>query len=102
VAVFISYIPLNSVTKLLPYPIPHCNDVTDIKIGNATFKILIDAFSWYYQIKMAYMSSMKTAFAGPGGRKYWYLVMPFGLVNGPSFFVIMIYDLKNHWDTLAS
>ena len=27
--------------------------------------------------------------------------MPFGLVNGPTFFVIIIYDMKNHWDTLA-
>ena len=98
----ISYIPLNSVTKLLPYPIPRCDDATEMKIGNAAFKILMDAFSGYHQIKMAHASSFKTAFSGPGGRKYRLTVMPFGPVNGPVIFVIMIYDLKDHWDSLAS
>ena len=61
----------------------------------------MDAFSGYHQIKMFHALSFKTAFAGPGGRKYRYNVMPFGHVNGPVIFVIMIYDLKDHWDILA-
>ena len=43
-------------------------------------------------------SSLKTAFAEPHGRKYHYKVMPFGIVNGPTIYVIMVYDFKDHWD----
>jgi hypothetical protein len=43
-------------------------------------------------------SSKKTAFAGPHGRKYWYKVMPFGLVNAPTVYTVMIYDMKDNWD----
>ena len=38
-----------------------------MKIGNAAFNIFMDAFNEYYLIKKAYMSSMKTVFARPGG-----------------------------------
>ena len=89
----ISYIPLNRVTKLVPYPIPRCDDATEMHIGKASFRILMDAFSGYHQIKMSHQASLRSAFAGPGGRKYRYLVMPFGVVNGPVFCV---------WDNLAS
>ena len=61
----------------------------------------MDAFSGYHQIAMEYASSLKTAFAGPNGRKYRYTVMPFGIVNGPVIFIVMIYDLKDHWDHLS-
>jgi hypothetical protein len=97
----ISYIALNQVTKLISYPIPRCDDAVMIGIGKAKFRISMDAFSGYHQIAMEYSSSLKTAFAGPNGRKYRYKVMPFGLVNGPVIFVIMVYDLKDHWDRLA-
>ena len=97
----ISYIALNQVTKIISYPIPRCDDAVMIGIGNAKFRISMDAFSGYHQIMMEHASSLKTAFAGPNGRKYRYLVMPFGIVNGPVIFVIMIHDLKDHWDTLA-
>ena len=30
------------------------------------------------------------------------LVMPFGIVNGPTIFVMMIYDLKESWDKIAT
>ena len=89
----VSYIQLNSITKVIPYPIPRCDDAIQMRIGKAAFKILMDAFSGYHQIEMAAASSSKTAFAGPGGRKYRYTVMPFGLVNGPVIFVVMIHDL---------
>lgn len=97
----ISFIALNQVTKLISYPIPRCNDAVMIGIGKAKFRISMDAFSGYHQIEMEHSSSLKTAFSGPHGRKYRYKVMPFGLVNGPVIFIIMVYDLKNHWDTLA-
>ena len=97
----ISYIALNQVTKVISYPIPRCDDAVMIGIGNAKFRISMDAFSGYHQIMMEHQSSLKTAFAGPNGRKYRYLVMPFGIVNGPVIFVIMIHDLKDHWNHLA-
>ena len=97
----VSYIPLNSVTKVIPYPIPRYNDSIQMRIGKAVFKILMDDFSGYHQIKMATTSSYKTAFAGPGGRKYRYVVVLFGLVNGSVIFVVMIHDLKGYWDDLA-
>ena len=50
---------------------------------------------------MAERSSKKTTFAGPGGRNFHYLVIPFGLVNRPPIFIIVIYYLKSHWDQLA-
>jgi hypothetical protein len=59
---------------------------------------MMDACSGFHQIKMEHSSSKKTAFAGPYGQKYRYKVMPFGLVNTPTIFVTMIYDLKNDWD----
>jgi hypothetical protein len=72
-----------------------------IGICKAKYQISMDAFSEYHQIAMEHNSSLKTAFAGPNGQKYRYKVMPFSLVNGPVIFVIIIYDLKNHWDNLA-
>lgn len=97
----ISYIALNQVTKVIAYPIPRCDDAVMIEIGGALFRISMDAFSGYHQILMETLSSFKTAFAGPNGRKYRYTIMPFGLVNGPVVFIIMVYDLKDHWDNLA-
>jgi hypothetical protein len=97
----ISYIALNQVTKVISYPIPRCDDAVMIGIGRAKYRISMDAFSGYHQIAMEYASSLKTAFAGPNGRKYRYTVMPFSIVNGPVIFIVMIYDLKDHWDHLS-
>lgn len=97
----VCYIPLSSVIKVIPYCIPCCDNEIQMCIGKAMFKILMDAFSGYHQIEMAAASSYKTAFAGPGGRNYRNTVMPFGLVNRPVIFVVMIHDLKGHWDDLA-
>jgi hypothetical protein len=61
----------------------------------------MDAFSGYHQITMEENSSKKTAFAGPHGRKCRYKVMPFGLVNAPTVYTVMIYDMKDNWDNEA-
>ena len=97
----ISYIALNQITKLVSYYIPRCDDAVEHGFGNATVFFLMDACSGYHQIEMEHHSSLKTAFAGPYGKKYRYKVMPFGLVNGPATYVIMIHDLKDHWDHIA-
>ena len=97
----ISYVALNRVTKVVSYPIPRCDDAIMIGIGAAKFRISLDAYSGYHQIAMEHLSSLKTDFAGPNGRKYRYLVMPFGIVNGPVIYIVMIYDLKGHWDFIS-
>ena len=61
----------------------------------------MDAFSGYHKNKMTHSLSFKTAFTGPGGRKYSYKVIPVGPVDSPVIFVIMIYHLTHYWDALA-
>ena len=61
----------------------------------------MDTFSGYHQIKMTKASASKTAFAGPGGRKYQYTVMLFGIVNDSTIFTVVIYNFKGHWNILA-
>ena len=56
---YVSYIQLNSITKVIPYPIPRCDDAIQMRIGKAAFKIIMDAFSGYHQIKMDAVSSSK-------------------------------------------
>ena len=98
----ISYVQLNLVTKIISYPIPRCDDAVMNEFGSAKYFILIDAYSGYHQIKMALCSIDKTAFSGPQGRKYKWVVLPFGLRNGPAVFTAMMYDLKRIWDEIIS
>ena len=98
----ISYVALNLVTLIISYPIPRCDDAVMNEFGTAKFFILIDAYSGYHQIAMATCSIDKTAFSGPGGRKYKWKVMSFGLRNGPAVFTAMMYDLKDIWDKIIS
>ena len=98
----INYIAVNHVTQIWSYFIPRCDDAVEHGFGKASIFFLLDAFSGYHQIRMEENSSKKTAFAGPLGRKYRYLVMPFGLVNAPTVYTIMIYDMKDNWDSKAA
>jgi hypothetical protein len=97
----INYIRLNMVTRLAEYPIPRCNDAVMYGFGEATFFILLDASSGYHQVKLSWASMMKTAFFAPHGRKYCWVVMPFGLKNAPPVYVAMMHDLKELWTELA-
>jgi hypothetical protein len=94
----INFISLNHVTKVWSYFIPRCDDAVEHGFGTADLFFLMDAFSGYHQIKMEENSSKKTAFVGPRGRKYWYKVMPFGLVNAPTIYTVVIYDMQDNWD----
>jgi hypothetical protein len=69
--------------------------------GDATFFILLDAFSGYHQIRLSPSSIAKTAFFAPRGRKYVWVVMPFGLRNCPVIFLGMMHDLRELWTTLC-
>jgi hypothetical protein len=92
-----NYIPLNMITRPAEYPIPRCDDAVMFGFGLATHYILLDAFSGYHQIKLSEASAIKTAFYAPHGRKYMWVVMPFGLRNCPSVFIAMMHDLKELW-----
>ena len=97
----INYIPLNQRTLITAYPIPRCDDAVKLETGNAKLCILLDACTGYHQLPMEEKSAEKTAFAGPFGRKYYYKVMPFGVVNGPIIFIIFIFDMRGDWNILA-
>ena len=66
----INYILLNKITRPAEYPIPRCDDAVMYGFGDATFFILLDAFSGYHQICLLPSSIAKTAFFAPRGRNY--------------------------------
>ena len=61
----------------------------------------MDAHSGYHQIRLAPETAMKTAFFAPHGRKYMYIVMPFGLKNVPAVFVQIMHNMKALWMQLC-
>jgi hypothetical protein len=83
----VSYIPLNQVTRVIPYPIPRCDSAVFLAFGMAIWFWMWDAPQGYHQIRVAENSQEKLAFAGPNATKWTYNVMPFGPVNGPSTFI---------------
>jgi hypothetical protein len=76
-----NYIRLNMITRPAEFPIPRCDDARQFGFGKATYFILLYTFSGYHQVKLFPASAIKTAFFAPHGRKYIWLVMPFGLCN---------------------
>ena len=98
----VSYIRLNSVTKIITMPIPRCDSAVGTSFGNSRFRWLMDAVSGFNQLRVAPSSQVKLAFAGPNCSKYTWLVMPFGPVNGPVIFIIFIHDLDSTWKALAT
>jgi hypothetical protein len=69
--------------------------------GDAIYFILLDALSGYHQIRLSAASIQKTAFFAPRGRKYGWVVMPFGLRNCPVIFISMMHDLRELWTQLC-
>jgi hypothetical protein len=98
----VNYQPLNSVTRIIAYPIPRCNSAVFIEFGNGRFLWLFDAPSGYHQLAVHIASQEKLAFQGPDAIKWTYTVMPFGPTNGPATFISMIYDLDSQWKALAT
>jgi hypothetical protein len=97
----VNYIPLNQVTLVIAFPIPRCDDAVEYGFGNAKFYMIMDAYSGFHQIAMDETSAEKTGFAAPNGEKYEYAVMPFGIVNGPTTYIVMKHDMKSVWDERA-
>ena len=97
----VNYIPLNSITQPIAYPIPRCDSAVYLTFGGGLWMWLFDAPMGYHQIGVVKDSQMKLAFAGPDATKWTYNVMPFGPVNGPSTFIAFIHDVDSTWKDLA-
>jgi hypothetical protein len=97
----VNYIPLNSITRIIAYPIPRCDSAVFVEFGNGQFLWFFDALSGYHQLAVERVSQEKLAFQGPDAIKWTYTVMSFGPTNGPATFVNFIYDVNSQWKALA-
>ncbi len=97
----VNYIPLNSITRIIAYPIPWCNLVINEEFGMGQFYWLFDAPMGYHQLAVALDSQEKLAFQGPDAIKWTYTVMPFGPTNGPATFINFIHGVDSQSKSLA-
>ena len=82
--VCVDYRALNRVTKKDAYPLPRIDESFSLFHG-ARFFTILDLLSGYWQITMDHLSREKTAFSTRYGHFEW-LVLPFGVSNGPGGF----------------
>ncbi len=97
----VNYIPLNSVTRIISYTIPHCDSAINEDFSQGSIFWLWDAPLGYHQLAVAKASQEKLAFQGPNAIKWTYTVMPFQPTNGPATFINFIDDVDSQWKTLA-
>ncbi len=97
----INYILLNSVTRIIDYPIPHCNSSITEEFSQGVFFWLWDAPMGYHQLALALASQEKLAFQGPNTIKWTYIVMPFSPKNGPATFITFIHNIDSQWKAMA-
>jgi hypothetical protein len=84
----VDYRPLNAVTVMNKYPLPHIDILFDQLTGARVF-YKVDLRSCYHQIKIHPEDVPKTAFS-TRYRLYEYLVMLFELTNAPAHFMYMM------------
>jgi hypothetical protein len=84
----VDYRPLNAVTIKNKYPLPRIDILFDQLAGAKVFS-KIDLHSGYHQIKIRPSDIPKIAFSTRYGL-YEYLVMSFGLINTPAYFMYLM------------
>ncbi len=77
----VNYIPLNSVTRIIAYPISRCDTAINEEFGMGKFHWLFDAPTGYHQLVVASASQEKLAFQGLDAIKWMYTIIPFRPTN---------------------
>ncbi len=98
----VNYIPLNEVTQVIAYPIPHCDLAVFYKFGLRKWMIMFNTPMGYHQLAVTQASQEKLAFQGVNAIKWTYTIMPFGPTNGPVTFINFIHDIASVWKDLAN
>ena len=84
VRICIDFRAVNSITQPDPYLMPLIDEILE-SLSTAKFISKIDLNKGFHQIPISEADIPKTAFCTPWG-KFEFLVMPFGLRNGPAIF----------------
>jgi hypothetical protein len=96
----VNFNPLNSITKLIAYPIPRCDSAVHNEFGQGRWRWMFDAPMGYHQLTVAAESQEKLIFQGVNAIKWKFTVMPFGPTNGPATFINFIHDINSIWKKL--
>ena len=75
---------MNAITQPDPYQMPLIEEILDM-LASARFISKVDLNKGFHQIPIVPEDISKTAFCTPWG-KFEFMVMPFGLRNGPAVF----------------
>ena len=87
----IDYRNLNKVTKQIFFPLPRLDNVFN-KLGqaNASWFSTLDLASGFWQVPLDPETKEKTSFITNDGQKYNFTVLPFGFVNAPSTYQMVM------------
>ncbi len=87
----VDYRMLNNITIKNSYPLPRVDELLD-RLSGAKWFSKIDLQQGYHQLRIHPPDIPKTAFVTRYG-SYEFMVLPFGLCNGPSTFMNMMQDI---------
>lgn len=82
---------LNEITVPLRFPLPIISDLINNLDGSKYFST-IDLVSAFWQVPLTPEAAEKTAFSSKSGH-YQFKVMPFGLINAPTFFCKLMHSI---------